>query len=67
MGSTLNLSLTDELRSFVDEQSGDRTLYATPNSLASERRWRTFDLPLKSQQNGLSMLSQVLWFFNAGH
>jgi antitoxin ParD1/3/4 len=31
MGSTLNLSLTDELRSFVDDQSGDGTLYATPS------------------------------------
>jgi antitoxin ParD1/3/4 len=31
MGSTLNLSLTDELRAFVDGQSGDRTLYATPS------------------------------------
>lgn len=31
MGSTLNLSLTDELRAFVDGQSGDGTLYATPS------------------------------------
>ena len=31
MGSTLNLSLTDELRAFVDENSGDGTMYATPS------------------------------------
>ena len=31
MSNTLNLSLTDELRAFVDENSGDGTLYATPS------------------------------------
>ena len=31
MPSTLNLSLTDELRAFVDAQSGDGTLFATPS------------------------------------
>lgn len=31
MSSTLNLSLTDELRTFIDENSGDGTLYATPS------------------------------------
>lgn len=31
MPSSLNLSLTDELRAFVDENSGDGTLYATPS------------------------------------
>ncbi len=32
MGSrSINLSLTDELRSFVDQNSGDGTLYATPS------------------------------------
>jgi len=30
MSTTLNLSLTDELRAFVDQNSGDGTLYATP-------------------------------------
>lgn len=28
MSTTLNLSLTDELRAFVDQNSGDGTLYA---------------------------------------
>jgi antitoxin ParD1/3/4 len=31
MPSTLNLSLTDELRAFVDAKSGDGTLFATPS------------------------------------
>lgn len=31
MPSTLNLSLTDELRAFVDAHSGDGTLFATPS------------------------------------
>lgn len=31
MSSTLNLSLTDELHAFIDENSGDGTLYATPS------------------------------------
>jgi antitoxin ParD1/3/4 len=29
--SSINLSLTDELRAFVDENSGNGTLYATPS------------------------------------
>ena len=29
--NTLNLGLTDELRSFVDANSGDGTLYSTPS------------------------------------
>jgi antitoxin ParD1/3/4 len=44
MSSTLNLSLTDELRAFVDENSGDGTLYATPSEfvrdLLRERKQR---------------------------
>ncbi|MFN0195348.1 MAG: type II toxin-antitoxin system ParD family antitoxin [Planctomycetaceae bacterium] len=31
MSSTLNLSLTDELRAFIDQNCGDGTLYATPS------------------------------------
>ena len=31
MASSLNLSLTDELRSFVDANSGDGTMFATPS------------------------------------
>lgn len=31
MSSSLNLSLTDELRNFVDSRAGDHGLYATPS------------------------------------
>lgn len=31
MTATLNLSLTDELRAFVDTNCGDGTLYSTPS------------------------------------
>lgn len=31
MASTLNLSFTDELRRFIDENSGDSSVYATPS------------------------------------
>jgi len=31
MASSLNLSLTDELLSFISDNSGDGTLYATPS------------------------------------
>ena len=36
MGRTLNLSLTDELRAFVDRNSGDGTLYATPSEFVRD-------------------------------
>lgn len=36
MSSTLNLSLTDELRAFVNENSGDGTLYATPSEFVRD-------------------------------
>ena len=36
MGSTLNLSLTDELRAFIDENCGDGTLYATPSEFVRD-------------------------------
>ena len=36
MSSTLNLSLTDELRAFIDENSGDGTLYATPSEFVRD-------------------------------
>ena len=36
MSSTLNLSLTDELRAFIDENCGDGTLYATPSEFVRD-------------------------------
>lgn len=36
MSSTLNLSLTDELRAFIDKNSGDGTLFATPSEFVRD-------------------------------
>jgi antitoxin ParD1/3/4 len=36
MANSLNLSLTDELRAFVDANSGEGTLYATPSEFVCE-------------------------------
>lgn len=36
MANTLNLSLTDELRAFIDEHCGDGTLYATPSEFVRD-------------------------------
>jgi antitoxin ParD1/3/4 len=36
MPNTLNLSLTDELRSFIEENCGDGTLYATPSEFVRD-------------------------------
>ena len=36
MASSLNLSLTDELRAFVDQNSGDGTLFATPSEFVRD-------------------------------
>jgi len=36
MANTLNLSLTDELRAFVNENCGDGTLYATPSEFVRD-------------------------------
>lgn len=36
MGSSINLSLTDELRAFVDANSGEGTRYATPSEFVRD-------------------------------
>lgn len=36
MSTTLNLSLTNELRAFVDQNSGEGTLYATPSEFVRD-------------------------------
>ena len=36
MGARLNLSLTDELRAFVDRNSGDGTAYTTPSEFVRD-------------------------------
>lgn len=50
MARSINLSLTDDLRAFLDENSGDGTLFSTPSefvrALIRERKERaeTFEL-----------------------
>lgn len=36
MASTLNLSLTDELRAFIEENCGEGTLYSTPSEFVRD-------------------------------
>ena len=36
MSSTLNISLTDELRAFIDRNCGDGTLYAMPSEFVRD-------------------------------
>ena len=36
MANSLNLSLTDELRAFINQNSGDGTLYATPSEFVRD-------------------------------
>lgn len=36
MSTSLNLTLTDELRAFIDRNCGDGTLYATPTEFMSD-------------------------------
>lgn len=36
MANSLNLSLTDEMRAFIDENCGDGTLYATPSEFVRD-------------------------------
>lgn len=42
MANSLNLSLTDELRAFIDRNSGDGTLYSTPSEFVRDvlRRYK---------------------------
>ena len=36
MARSINLSLTDELRAFLDENSGDGTLFSTPSEFVRD-------------------------------
>jgi antitoxin ParD1/3/4 len=36
LSTTLNLSLTDELRAFIEQNSGDGTLFATPSEFVRQ-------------------------------
>jgi len=52
MSSTLNLSLTDELRAFVDSSSGDGTLYATPSEFVRDllRRQKSYQEAMRVRE-----------------
>jgi len=54
MSSTLNLSLTDELRAFIDANCGDGTLYATPSEFVRDLlRQRKAQIEASAIRNGV--------------
>ncbi len=54
MSSSLNLSLTDELRAFVDQHCGDGTLYATPSEFVRDLlRQRKLQLEAEKLREGI--------------
>ncbi len=54
MSTTLNLSLTDELRAFIDANCGDGTLYATPSEFVRDLlRQRKIQLDAESARDGI--------------
>ncbi len=55
MTRSLNLSLTDELRKFVDQSSGDGTLFATPSEFV-----RALIRERKERQDAASLRKSVL-------
>jgi antitoxin ParD1/3/4 len=55
MANSLNLSLTDELRAFIDQNSGDGTLYATPSEFVRDILRRQ-----KAQQEATAVRDAIL-------
>lgn len=55
MANSLNLSLTDELRAFVDQNSGDGTLYSTPSEFVRDILRRH-----KAQQEAAAVRDAIL-------
>lgn len=54
MSSTLNLSLTDELRAFIDANCGDGTMYATPSEFVRDLlRQRKAQQEAESARDGI--------------
>jgi len=54
MSSTLNVSLTDELRAFIDANCGDGTLYATPSEFVRDLlRQRKSQLEAEATRNSI--------------
>ncbi len=54
MSTSLNLSLTDELKTFINENSGDGSLYATPSEFVRDI------LREKEQRIGASQLRDAI-------
>jgi len=64
MPSTLNLSLTDELRAFIDANCGDGTTYATPSEFVrdccgSAKRSKRPNRPATASLPAIAMLLTV--------
>ncbi len=55
MSRSLNLSLTDELRAFVDKNSGDGTMFATPSEFV-----RAVLRERKEREDAASLRASVL-------
>lgn len=55
MARSINLSLTDELRAFLDENSGDGTLFSTPSEFV-----RDMIREKKERQDAAAMRQAVL-------
>ncbi len=54
MSSTLNLSLTDELRAFIDSNCGDGTMYATPSEFVRDLlRQKKAQLEAQTARDGI--------------
>ncbi|MCY4362013.1 MAG: hypothetical protein OXE42_07495 [Gammaproteobacteria bacterium] len=60
MASSLNLSLTNELRAFVDSRTGDSGVYATPSEYIRDliRHDMEADITLKHVLAGLEDIKQ---------
>ena len=60
MGGSLNLSLTDELRDFVDSRAGDHGVYATPSEYLRDliRRDMESQSTVKHVMRGLEDIRQ---------
>lgn len=67
MKSTLNLWLNDELRAFVDENSGEGPLYATPSEFVCDLlRHKKDAIDAAKLRDGViegyQIWQQVVWF-----